>query len=232
MEFGKIMIVDNESQITNRVELILMKLGHLQNRIVSDFNEAESLLRKEYFDLIICKVSSSISDTMSFLNRILANKNTPVVYIVEKENEDLYEKDNLPNLYSFLIHPFNTLTFRSVIEIYFKDLKEKRRKGTLLIHKGSNHAEASFDQILWIRSEGNYCNIGTNNKVYSLRTTIKSMMEKLPESSFVQVHRSSIINFRKIENVNFKDKNVVVKGKDIPIGRKYKKGLLEKLNII
>ncbi len=58
------------------------------------------------------------------------------------------------------------------------------------------------------------------------------MVEIVPENLFVQVHRSSIINFREIEKLSVKDKKVIVNGHEIGIGRNYKKDLIERLKII
>ncbi len=149
----KILIFDTENIISNRVESLLIKFGYKQNHFVDNFQEGENLLKRITFDLIICKISFPLEDTVLFLERVLKNIETPVVYIVDEGKESLYKKDKLPNHHLFLIFPFNPLTFRSVLEIYFKSLKEKRLKEVFIIRKNKTQIEIPFDQIFWINSE-------------------------------------------------------------------------------
>jgi DNA-binding LytR/AlgR family response regulator len=63
--------------------------------------------------------------------------------------------------------------------------------------------------------------------VYS---TLKNIKDKLPENTFLQVHRSYIINLKKIVEI---EESTVIIGRDvIPISRSNKSGLIEHLNII
>lgn len=59
------------------------------------------------------------------------------------------------------------------------------------------------------------------------RMTMKAIMEKLPQSDFVRVHRSYIVPLAKIEAV--RNKVIVVSGKEIPIGISYENTLNEVL---
>lgn len=72
-----------------------------------------------------------------------------------------------------------------------------------------------------------YVKIHQSEKTIITRETITSIEVKLPQSSFMRIHRSFIVAIPKIES--FTNEFVELKGKVIPISRGYKKAVLERL---
>ena len=54
-----------------------------------------------------------------------------------------------------------------------------------------------------------------------------NMGDKLPDSSFLRIHKSFIVSLAKIEA--FTSTSIEVPGKELPIGRSYKNSVLENL---
>ena len=81
----------------------------------------------------------------------------------------------------------------------------------------------SVNDILRCKSESNYSFIyyGEGLKVY-LAKTLKSVSLKLPDSSFVRVHRSHIVRRDAIHHINA-DHLVLINGEVIPVSRRYRK---------
>ncbi len=88
-----------------------------------------------------------------------------------------------------------------------------------------------LDNIYLIEAKGDYILIklieGKNQVVH---TTLKSIMSKLPENSFVRVHRSNVVNIKKI--VDIEDSSILIQGEVVPISKTYRDDLLSKLNLI
>lgn len=82
------------------------------------------------------------------------------------------------------------------------------------------NVELPVERINYIESDGNYLLIYTDEKNYKLRSTIRYILEVLPESTFVQVHRAYVVNKTKIEKFNLK--NLVIRGTEIPVSKNYK----------
>lgn len=59
----------------------------------------------------------------------------------------------------------------------------------------------SFTEIDWIESAGNYVLLHCGEKSYMLRSTMKSVEEKLVTEHFVRVHRTAIVNSKKIKAI-------------------------------
>jgi DNA-binding LytR/AlgR family response regulator len=77
-----------------------------------------------------------------------------------------------------------------------------------------------LNEILWIEGLDDYLKIHLQGKrPLVVRMTMKSMLEKLPLTQFVRIHRSFIVPFQKILNV--RNKTVFLDQKELPIGLSY-----------
>jgi len=113
---------------------------------------------------------------------------------------------------------YNQDVFRELIRLGIKRLKRKEQ-----IYKFRSNGEdfkISTHQILYIQSQGNYLDITTNKKTYTIRCKIGDFISGTPDAlEYLRVHRSYII---RIDQVSSKGKNwVVVKDKKIPVGQTY-----------
>jgi DNA-binding LytR/AlgR family response regulator len=81
-----------------------------------------------------------------------------------------------------------------------------------------------------IEAKGDYIHIKTEGKNYIVHSTLKKIEEKLPPSLFLKVHRTYIINTKKI--VDIEDNSVLI-GKDvIPVSRANRPELMKRLNML
>ena len=61
-------------------------------------------------------------------------------------------------------------------------------------------------------------------------STMKAFIEKLPGNHFLRIHKSYIINMRKV--VNYSSNKVYIDGSEIPLSRNKKKNFREIMNQI
>ena len=81
-----------------------------------------------------------------------------------------------------------------------------------------------------VKVKGDYIHIKTENKNYVVHSTLKKIEEKLPKDLFLKVHRSFIINIKKI--IDIEDNSVLI-GKDvIPVSRANRPDLMKRLNLL
>jgi len=89
-----------------------------------------------------------------------------------------------------------------------------------------------FDEILFVEAMENYVKIWSKEGVFISHNTMKRMKEILPDY-FLQVHRSYIVNINRISLIQ--SNVLVIETKNgtqvIPIGKKYRDELYNRLNI-
>ena len=86
------------------------------------------------------------------------------------------------------------------------------------------------EDILWIEALGDYVTIHTSKERYTVHSTMKGIESKLPANDFVRVHRSFIIRIDRIAAIE--GKILVIEKKLIPVSKSYKKGLMQRLNLL
>ena len=84
--------------------------------------------------------------------------------------------------------------------------------------------------IYLIEAKGDYINVKTEDKNYTVHSTLKKIEDKLPKDLFLKVHRSYIINVKKI--IDIEDNSVLIKKDVIPVSRSNRPELMKRLNLL
>ena len=63
-----------------------------------------------------------------------------------------------------------------------------------------------------------------------VHSTLKKIEDKLPQDSFLKVHRSYVINTKKI--IDIEDNSVLIKKDVIPVSRSNRPELMKRLNLL
>ena len=84
--------------------------------------------------------------------------------------------------------------------------------------------------IYLVEAKGDYIYVKTEEKNYTVHSTLKKIEDKLPANLFLKVHRSFIINITKI--VDIEDNSVLIKKDVIPVSRSSRPELMKRLNLL
>jgi len=86
--------------------------------------------------------------------------------------------------------------------------------------------------IDWIEAEGNYARLHVSRKAFDVRETLQALMEKLDPREFIRIHRSTIVNARRIREVQpwFQGSHIVVlqSGEELRMSR-YQRDAVDRL---
>lgn len=103
------------------------------------------------------------------------------------------------------------------------ELPQSVNKGTddyIFLKSGQQQVRISPSDILYVEAAGNYMCFHTRDKKVMSLLTMKDVLELLPSTSFVRIHKSYIVSLQHIDAVERHD--VIIKGKEIPIGITYR----------
>lgn len=104
-------------------------------------------------------------------------------------------------------------------------------KKYLLIWNQTDYLKVDGDDILWIEAEGSYSRIHYRSKrPMIVSVNLSAIMNELPHDRFIRTHRSYIVNMKNI--ISLSGNNVRVDDKYIPIGREYRKEVLQHFSFI
>ncbi|MFV8353106.1 LytR/AlgR family response regulator transcription factor [Flavobacterium sp. XS1P32] len=218
----KCIIVDDEPLAR---ELIASHLAHFENfELIDSFEnalKAYAFLESNDVDLIFLDIEMPLLKGNDFLKKL---KNPPKVIFSTAYREYALEGYEL-NVVDYLLKPITFDRFFVSIE-KFKQLQTCKKENKKVIEKhifvssGIKNIKIVFDEILYIESLKDYITIHLENKIsYHLKFNISSF-EKLLNQDFVRIHRSFIINVKKLRA--YTKNEIEIASIEIPIGISYK----------
>jgi two-component system, LytTR family, response regulator len=102
----------------------------------------------------------------------------------------------------------------------------------LAVAMGGRIMFVAVADIDWIEAEGNYARLHVSRKVFEVRETLQALMERLDPREFIRIHRSTIVNARRIREVQpwFQGSHIVVlqSGEELRMSR-YQRDAVERL---
>jgi DNA-binding LytR/AlgR family response regulator len=217
------------------VRLMIQQFDFLKLKHEFD-NAADALkaLKSEDIDLVFLDVEMPGMTGVELIRQL---EQRPIFILISAKKEYAIEAFEL-NVADYIVKPVNLSRFTMAIsrakELYDHKHRqldnEQKDKDFIFAKANGTLSKIKIDDIRYIKALGDYVCIYTNDKHYTIHSTMKSIEEKLPASRFYRMHRSYLVAVDKIETV---EENAAYIGKqNLPIGEQFKKGLLEKLNLI
>ncbi|MDB5273408.1 MAG: DNA-binding response regulator [Chitinophagaceae bacterium] len=189
--------------------------------------EAIDLLHKEKFDLIFLDIQMPELTGFELLRTI--QHKPMVIFTTAYPNFALesYELDAV----DYLVKPIPFERFLKAVN-KVKQRMTQPPEATEVTSTTSSSPDFMFvkteyktvkiflDEVLYIESEKDYVAFQLKNEKILSLLSMKSVEEFLPKENFVRVHRSFIIAFNKIEEIE--RNNIIICKKIIPVGDNYK----------
>lgn len=111
-------------------------------------------------------------------------------------------------------------------------MKEGFINDALFVKQNNLLRKIPIEDVLWIKTEGNYSLIHTTSKKYILKLSLKKVLEQLPSDYFIQIQRAYIIALPKIEDIDISTNEVIIHKERLPLGRNFKEDLFSCLKIL
>jgi two-component system LytT family response regulator len=89
----------------------------------------------------------------------------------------------------------------------------------LFVKVGTKTIKINFDDVLYIEALSTYSVLVTTTQKHIVYLTLKALIERLPFTHFVRVHRSYIVNMRRIEAIE--DNMLKLGPHEVPVGKSY-----------
>lgn len=104
-------------------------------------------------------------------------------------------------------------------------------KGSFFVKKNNLLYNLKVDDILYIKSEGNYCDIFASEK-FAIKISLTQLLKQLPQDDFVRIHQRYVIQLNKIGFIDTRTNEISVGGNNLPMGPKFKDEILKKIKKI
>ena len=191
-------------------------------------NEALKHLKKFPVDLIFLDIQMPNKNGIDFYKLL---ENDVIVIFTTAHSEFAVEGFNV-NATDYLLKPFSFERFEVAVQKARNEFQFKNNTSAqthLMIRADYKLYRIEFDDILLLEGLDDYIQIHLKNKTKIVaRISMKNILEKLPETKFIRVHRSFIIPINKVKTIQ--NKIIQLDDFSVPIGETYKEEILKKFN--
>ena len=230
----KCLIIDDEPLAIQIIESHLKQIPDLE--LVGTFQnplEAFELLKTSPIDLVFLDIQMPLLTGIDFVKSL---QNPPAIIFTTAFRNYAIESYEL-EVVDYLIKPITFTRFFKAIN-KFKRLyhqsplvdipitNDSLINDHIYVNSNKKFIKVNFNNILFVESIKDYIRIHTPDKNITTKDKISEFEKKLPDE-FLRVHRSFIVNTKKI--VAFTALEIEVGEKEIPIGSSYKKEVLARL---
>lgn len=236
-------IVDDEPLAREAMKLLIEESGNL--RLVGSFNSAATaseFMEQHVADLVFLDIQMPGITGIEFARTI--SKRTLVIFTTAYTEYalDSYEVDAI----DYLIKPVETERFQKAVnkalsyhslllkeELAEKEMNDtaetKEEKETIkpivaaeyfFIKADRRYFKVNFSDILFIEGLKDYAILQLSDQRIITRMSLKAIFDLLPQTTFLRVNKSHIVNTEHIES--FDNNDIFVKQYQIAIGNSYR----------
>lgn len=199
----------------NTIEFITLE------KIFSNPVTAKTFLDKNSIDLLFLDIQMPSISGMDFYKELV---NPPMVIFTTAHSKYALEGFEV-NAVDYLLKPYSFERFSVAVTkakeyLEFNKHKDKQTSEHIFIKADYSVHKVVLKEILFIEGLADYLKIHLpGNKILITRMTMKGMLEQLPPTDFIRVHRSFIVPLKRIQSV--RNKIIQLGTTKIPIGDSY-----------
>ena len=228
----KCIIVDDEPPATRILENYISKVSFLEQvGVFNDSLKALEFLNTQKVDVIFLDIQMPQLTGLQ-ISRIIS-KDIKVIFTTAYPDFAL-EGFEL-NAIDYLLKPIAFERFyqavSKLIEVPKTESETTNNSSDFIFVKtdGKNKFQKLFlEEILYVESLQNYVCIHTQKQQIITHSSLKNVIESLPEKDFIQIHKSFIIALKHIESTD--SFSVFINAKELPIGATFKDAFFERID--
>jgi two-component system, LytTR family, response regulator len=215
-----LVVDDEESARRLMVKLLEETLFFTEIRLAQSVDSALIELNNFSPDLIFLDIKMPGKYGIEFVNEIHYSDGKPGIVFVTAYDQYAIQAIKI-HAFDYLLKPVNRKELKECIEKYIlkhevehphstqksepsrkiSRIKVNTRTGTVFINPAT---------ILYCKAEGNYTTICTGEKEYLCSMNLGKLQEQLPETGFIRIGRSLVINFEYITLLDRKKSTITL----------------------
>lgn len=242
MDRAKVLIVEDERLAAEAVRKLLERDPEVEvAEIARDGASAVAMIRRLKPDIVFLDIQIPELDGFGVISAI-GLENMPVVVFVTAYDRYTLQAFEV-HAVDYLLKPFEEDRFFAALRWAKRELRLAERaqpqRLTRLVDSVAKHAKrrlpiksagrivfVDVDSIDYLEAAGNYVLLHVGDQEYRTRETMNTLEERLSTSEFVRIHRSAIVNRKRIKELRpwFTGEYAVIMttGKELTLTRSYR----------
>lgn len=234
----KSIIIDDEA--TARAIISQLCSTYKEIEVLEEFSnaiEAIKYLNKNEVDLVFLDIHMPDFTGFDFIQTL---KKPPKIILTSSDVNFAIQAFEYCCIVDYLVKPITPerfqKTYQKVKTVTNLPLKPTAPEAPvantneLYINIDKRLIKIDIPSIYMVEAKGDYIDLKTDNKNYTVHSTLKKIQSKLPANMFLKVHRSYIINVSRI--IDIEDNSVLINKEVIPVSRQNRQKLMQRLNLL
>lgn len=231
-----VVIVDDEFLAQKLLQDYVSKVDSLQIvAVCSNAFEAMNALKNNQVDIMFLDIQMP---DLTGLELVKSMEHKPAIIFTTAYSEYAVDAFNL-SVVDYLLKPFDFQRFfqavskavggvQPVVSTEDKPRDTISRSNDFITVKADYKLyKINYDDLLFIEGQHEYVTFHTTQRRITALFALKDLEEILPKDKFVRVHKSYIVSFKHIQDLDKSD--VTVAGNKVPVGASYRDDLLARL---
>lgn len=223
------MIVDDSK--LQRLSVVKLVKEHPYLSLVAEYNnaiEAKRDLAKTNADLIFLDIEMPVLSGFDLIDGLTYE---PQIIFITGKTQYAFKAFGY-NTVDYLQKPvtrerFNKAVDKAVINYKIKNEIFSENEDYIFVKSDFQKRKVFLDDLKYIEALGDYAKLVSGKETIVVLQTMKSLADMLPEERFLRVHKSYIVNLKKIDS--YTSKTIEIDNNLIPISRNKKSELTEAL---
>lgn len=228
----RVLVVDDEPLARSNLTVLLAQDADVESvKECGSGAEAVQEIRTQQPDLVFLDVQMPECGGFEVV-RLLEGEAQPVVVFVTAYDEYALRAFDAGAL-DYLLKPFDDSRFQLAMQrakekIALKDTAARQRAQRIAIRSAGHVAYVQSSDIDWVEAADYYVILHVGGKTHLLRRSIADLEKQLDPQVFCRIHRSTIVNLRRVRRVDITagDYGVILEnGERLRLSRSFSKEL-------
>jgi two-component system LytT family response regulator len=186
----------------------------------ANVEEAIEMVARERPDLVLLDIQMPGGDGFDVV-RALPAGHTPAIVFLTAHDEFAIQAFEVAAV-DYLLKPFDRRRFDAAIERAKKNAPRDPRASFFAVRKRDRTIIVPVRDVDWIEAEGKYVRLHVREQSYLARDAIAAVEKRLDRKLFVRIHRSTIVNLRRVAEI--RDDSIVVlhDGTQLTMSRRFR----------
>ncbi|MBK7554643.1 MAG: response regulator [Flavobacteriales bacterium] len=242
----RILILEDEPLIALDLRAHLEELGYEVSGACDNALDAMAEIVERKPDLLLLDINlGDGADGVQLAEKVKAKHRIPFIFVTSHSDKATLERVKPLRPAGFIIKPFDENDLRTQIEIalarYASDVEvttaptDAQRNDfviadSIFIRDKGKLVKVPLDDIHYAEADDNYVTLHTPSRKYVITSTLGAVEEKLKSPHHLRIHRSYLVDLRKITAV---EEGYVRIGKEnIPVGKTHKEALMARIRTL
>lgn len=185
--------------------------------------QANDILQQQKVDLLFLDINMPIVSGLDWLKSL---KSSPLVVMTTAYPQYALESFSY-EVIDYLVKPISFERFLQAVNKAYRLTKTTEDEHVFFVKSDKSLKKIKPNEILFLKAMQNYVKIVTTSEIIITHSTLKQLRDNLPDSFFVQTHKSYLVSKAQISEIT--GNQILIGEHKIPISVRLKKDVLQQI---